>query len=85
MESPLGPYEAIPGPPLNMLALRPFPGAYDCIARYWRMESGMLSQSSPLSMLRFAMFLILARLRLCQVIRFASSMSQYTYLFWNQI
>jgi len=26
------------------------------------MDSGMLSQSSPLSMLRFAMFFILARL-----------------------
>lgn len=31
------------------------------------MESGMLSQSSPLSMLRLAMFLILARLSIALV------------------
>jgi hypothetical protein len=40
------------------------PDSIACRARYLRMDSGMSLQSSPFSMLFFAMFLIFARLHL---------------------
>jgi hypothetical protein len=44
------------------------PDSMACSARYLRIDSGMSLQSSPFSMLFFAMFLIFARLYMGQLI-----------------
>src|SRR3954468_1465562 len=59
----------IPPPPYGIsperfkrLPPKDFPDSIAWSARYWRMESGIESQSSPVSMLFFARSFILARL-----------------------
>ncbi len=44
------------------LRARPLPDSSACRARYWRIDSGMASHSSPVSMLFLANSLIFARL-----------------------
>lgn len=58
------PYGITPGR-FRKDAPRGFPESIAWIARYWRIDSGIESQSSPVSMLFFARSLILARLRCC--------------------
>lgn len=73
------PYAAIV-PPLRPRKLAPIdlPDSMACSARYRLIDSGMSLQSSPFSILFFAMFFILARLEKHQSLAQQLSLSDHT-------
>ncbi len=76
-----------PGCPNRCLG-KGLPDSKACMASIWRMDSGRLSQSSPVSMLFFAINLIFARLRLGGLVSpelLSQRQTSVAYLFWNQI
>ena len=66
---------------------RPFPDSMACMARYWRIDSGIESRSSPFSRCFFARSLIFARLihPTHQYSLLNQIKARQTHLFWNQI